>query len=271
MFPLIGKKFPTSGQELAGAIEGALKTVLSFPDQGGAGVKVSGDDQFPQVKTLKVDLSGAAVSATEPPPKPKPTGKREAGIRVGKLEVVGHPIRYEKSELDFELKAQDVAFDFGKDKSGQALLVLTDAAEGKATAKISKAHLQALLLAVASEAAKQQGVKVQDLDLELTSAGKQSVEADVRVKAKKMMVSGVIHIRGRLDIDDELTARVSNLSCSGEGVVGNLIAPVIQGKLQAYEGEEVPLMAFSLGDVTLRDLKLSTKDPLQVTATFGRK
>ena len=41
-------------------------------------------DQMPTMRqvaiTLKIDLSGATVSATDPPPKPKPTGKREPGI-----------------------------------------------------------------------------------------------------------------------------------------------------------------------------------------------
>ena len=268
MFPLAGKSFPTTADELATAIEGALATVLSLK-KGGGGVTVDGK-AFPAVRKLKVDVSGAQVSATEPPPKPKATGKRQPGLRVGQLEVIGHPVKYENSALHFDLTASDVEFEFGKDKAGKPLLVLTDAAEGKAQAKISKKDVEALLRAVASEAAKQQGVTIQDLELELSSAGKRSVEADVRVKAKKMMVSGVIHIRGRLDIDDELNATVSDLKCDGEGMIGNMIAPVIQSKLKPHEGRQVPLMAFSLGDLALRDLKISTKDPLQVSATFGK-
>src|SRR4029079_16222188 len=118
--------------------------------------------------------------------------------------------------------------------------------------------------------AKQQGVTVQDLSVNLTSEGDRSVEAEVRVKAKKLMMSGVIHVRGKLDVDDELNATVSDLSCKGEGVVGSMAAGLIQGKLQEYNGRRIPLMAFSLGDVSLRDLKIDTKGGLHVTAKFGK-
>jgi hypothetical protein len=196
--------------------------------------------KFPSIKRIKVDISDASVSADEPPPKPKPTGKREKGVHVDQLEVVGKPIRYEGSKLELELKAKNVEFDFGKDKGGKPLLVLSGADEGHVDAKIAKADIRALATA-----------------------------ADVRVKAKKMLVSGVLHITGRLDVDDELNATVSGLDCTGEGVIGTVAAAALRAKLKPYDGQQVPLVAFSLGDVALRDLKIDVKSGLHVTARFG--
>jgi hypothetical protein len=267
MFPLSGKSFPTTGDELTTAIQDALEDVLTFPKKGAA-VKLTGDD-FPAIKSLKIDLSGATVNPDNPPPAPKPKGKRTPGITLAALDVAGHPILYEKSKADLELKAKSLTFDFAHDAKGNALLVLTDAKDGHVNVKISKDDLRAALLAAASAAAKSQGVTIQDLDVTLESDGPRALAAEVRVKAKKMIMSGEVTIRGRADISDDLVATLSNLSCTGQGMIGGMAAGFLQGKLKSYDGKKIPLMTFSLGDVTLQDLKVTTKPQIQLSATFG--
>ena len=266
MFPLAGKNFPDSAEALAEAIAGALGQVLTLAAKGDAVTAEGG--KFPSVKKLKINLSNAEVSANEPPPKPEATGKRQPGIEVDQLEVVGKPIKYEQNKLEMELKANGVKLDFGRDKKGQPLLVLADAKEGHVQARMSKADIESLARTAAEMAAGQQGIKIEGLDLKLTQEGKRSIAAEVRVKAKKLMVSGVIHLTGKLDIDDELNATVSGLECTGEGMIGTMAAGLVKSKLKPYDGAVFSLMTFSLGDVTLRDLKIDVKDSVQVTAEF---
>jgi hypothetical protein len=269
VFPLAGKDFPTSADELAAAITEALAQVLTLPGPDGV-VKVEGGE-YPSIRKLKINLDDAVVSATQPPPKPKPAGQREPGIAVDQLEITGKPIKYEQSKLELELKGSGVKFDFARDKKGQPLLVLADAKEGHVQAKMSKQDIEAVARAAAEMAAKQQGIKIEDLDLTLSQEGKRSLAADVRVKAKKMMVSGVIRITGRVDIDDEMNATISKLDAGGEGMVGTMAAGLLKSRLKPYEGRTFPLMTFSLGDVALRDLKIEVKDDVQVAADFGSK
>lgn len=270
MFPLAGKDFPSSADELAVAIQDALTDVFELPGRNGTGVNVTGP-KFPALKTVRINLNGATVSATEPPPKPKPTGKRQPGPHVDKLEITAQPIQYENTKLNLKVTGSGLQFDFARDKKGHPLLVLTDADDGHVEAKISKADIETLLRHAAGLAAEQQGIKIQDLDLDLEQAGPRSVAADVRVKARKLMMSGVIRIRGQLDVDDELNATVSDLSATGEGVVGTAAAAIVNKKIQQYNGQTIPLMAFSLGDVALRDLKISVKNDVQVSAAFGKE
>lgn len=269
MFPLAGKGFPESADALAESIREALAQVLTLPKGDGAVTAEGG--KYPSIKKLKINLDNAALSAKEPPPKPKATGKREPGIAVDQLEVSGKPIKYEQNKLELELKASGVKFDFGRDKKGQPLLVLADAKSGHVQARVTKKDIEALARAAAEMAAKQQGIKVESLEMTLTSEGKRSVAGNVRVKAKKLMVSGVIHVKGKLDIDDELNATVSGLECDGEGMIGSMACGVIKGKLKAYEGKVFPLMTFSLGDITLRDLHIDVKNAVEVSAEFGSK
>src|SRR5215213_2553343 len=125
MFPLAGKKFPTSSEELAASIEEALGDVFSLPNKN-SGVSIDGG-KYPSLKMVKINLNGASVSATEPPPKPKGVGKREGGVKVAKLEIVGQPIQYEQTKLNLKVSGTGLKFDFDRDKKGHPLLVLTDA------------------------------------------------------------------------------------------------------------------------------------------------
>jgi hypothetical protein len=268
MFPLAGKSFPQTSDALARSIEDALGEVFELPKKT---VVQIGDGKFPKLKTVRINLSGASVSATEPPDKPKPSGKREDGPRVDKLEITAQPIKYEQTQLNLKVTGSGLQFDFARDKKGHPLLVLTDAEDGKVEAKISKADLETLARQAAEMAAGGQGIKIQDLDLDLKSDGPRSVAVDVRIKARKMLVSGTIHITGRLDVDDELNAVISKLSAEGEGIVGTAAAALVQKKIKSYNGKEVPLMAFSLGDVALRDLKISVKKDVSVSAVFGKE
>jgi hypothetical protein len=268
MFPLAGTDFPTTSDELASAVQSALATVFTLPGNRNA-VSVDGGT-FPDVTTLRLELDDASVSAAKPPPRPIGVGQRSPGITVERLEISGRPIRYQNASLELDVTASGLTLDFDRDNQGNPLLVLTDARDGRVQAKIAKADLQAVLLEAAKLAARQQGVAVQDLKVDLESLGPRSVAARVRVQAKKMMMSGVVNIKGQLEVDDELNATVSGLGVSGEGVVGGMAAGLLQQKLRSYDGTKIPLMAFSLGDVTLRDLEIKVTDAVQVNAAFGR-
>src|SRR5436190_22975153 len=121
MFPLAGKAFPTSAEQLARGIHDALADVFTLPKQDRT-VTASGGS-FPAIQLLKVDLDGATVRATELPPKPKPTGGRERGVTVDRFEVTGRPIRYQQSQVNLGVTADGVALDVARDASGQPLLV----------------------------------------------------------------------------------------------------------------------------------------------------
>ena len=269
MFPLSGKKFPTDADELTEAITAALTDVFTVDGDEADVVSIEGGGKFPSLKSVTIDLDDAAVSASKPPPKPVGTGKRQPGPKVDKFQLSAAPIKYEQAKLNLNVTARGLVFDFDRDKKGNPLLVLTDARSGKVEARISKDDIETLLTEAAGVAAKQQGIKIQDLELDLKKAGPRAVAADVRVTAKKLMMTGRIRITGRLDIDDELNATVSDLDCEGEGMIGSAAAGIVKKKLTPYDGTTVPLMAFSLGDVALRDLKIDLKKDLHVTAAFG--
>jgi hypothetical protein len=269
MFPLAGAEYPRTSEELAAALQEGLGEVLKFP--AGHIAVVTEGGVYPAIEKVKVDLSGASVAAAAPPPPPKPRGEREAGPTVGELAVVGKPILYQGRPIEFELNARGAKFDFARDERGKAMLVAREAESGNVAVNIAGEDLKYILRTAAAEGARRQGVTIQDLDVKLTNQGPRTVDANVRAKARKMVMSGTVTLRGRVDIDDALVATVSNLSCAGEGMMGNMAAGMIQGVLRSYEGKRFPLTTFSMGGLALRDLQISTATGLRVTAAVGRK
>jgi hypothetical protein len=267
MFPLAGSEFPTSTEQLKRAVTGVLAASLSSGNKNEL-VSAAGGT-YPNIDKVRIELSGATVNLAKLPPRPKPAGERKPGVKVGELEVVGQPIRIENSAMYFRLFGRGLIFDYARDAQSRPLLVLANAQDGQIDLKIDKRDLQALLLSAATQAAKEQGVTIQDLKLELTSKGPRAVAVRADVKAKKMMMSGQITIRGRADLNDQLVATLSDLSCDGQGVVGIMAAAFLRERLKKLEGQAFSLMALSMGDVSLRDLQLKINGAVEVTARFG--
>ena len=267
MFPLPGNAFPQSASELAAAMRNFLADVFILANKDPVAID---EAQWPRLGRVKIDLDDATLKTLQPPPNPGAPASRQSGIAVERLEVTGHPIRYQQSNLNFDLTASDAAFDFARNQRQEPLLVLADARDGSVNLRIAISDLQSLALAMASMAAAQHGASIQELQLSLSSPGPRAIAATARVKAKKMMMSGVITLRGQASIDDQLVATVSGLSCTGEGMAGTMIAAVIGAQLKKVEGQRFPLMALSLGNVSLRDVNVRVNDDLNVSAEFGR-
>ncbi len=269
MFRLAQREAPDDARSLAAAIESSLKEVFWLP-RGRQVVRVEPDD-YPSLKSLSIDLSGAKIELDEPPPRPHPTGKQAPGPRAKLFELVGHPIRHQGAELDLELTARDVAFGLSKDRGNGTVLLLERAKDGRVEITIGRDDLEQLLLAAAQAAAANHGVTIKDVhvDLHQRAGQRDTVEAEVQVTARKVL-SAVIHISGQLTIENELNIRLAKLSCQGEGVIGSMACGFLRPHLERLSGRQIPLMGFSLGEVRLRNLRIHVDDrQVQVNAEFG--
>lgn len=204
-----------------------------------------------------------------PPPKPVGVGQSQPGVRASQLEILGHPVNVQGAAVHLDLNAGDVLFDYDRDREGRPLLLLVAAEAGRVGVEISRADLEALLLAEAKAAAAKQGVTVENAALDLVPIDQRSVAITARVTAKKLFARATVEVRGQLRVDDELNAKISGLSCEGEGIVGGLAGNLIRPYLERFNDAELPLAAVPLGTVRLHDLRIEAGDALKVQAAFG--
>ncbi|HEX8915157.1 MAG TPA: hypothetical protein VF796_22590 [Humisphaera sp.] len=170
--------------------------------------------------------------------------------------------------MKIQFSADDVKVNVAKDAKGQLAPSLAAARNGYLLLEITRAELKGMLMAFAEAAAKEQGAKVEDAELTLSSVGPRAVAASLRVKAKKSFIPAVVTVEGQADIDERLTVTLSNLRAAGEGMVGGVVGGLIGAKLKEFEGKRLDVAPPAIRNVRLHELRLDPADPVRVTAQF---
>jgi hypothetical protein len=266
MFYLDGSSEPTNALELSRALEAGLRKVLAFPV--GASI-VTIDGAYPAANLLQITLTGATVDPARKQPKPIGVGKTTPALSTKALRIIGNPVKIEAGRVQLDVSASDVSFVYDRNAAGQLLMLPASCRDGNASVEISLPDLEAMLLSQASMAAAQQGAKVTDIELRLDRRSECLLGVDVRVHAKKMMMGGVVHVTGQIDLDEQLNATVSRLTCEGEGVAGKIAATFIAPKLKRVEGQTFPIASFAYAGMRIRKLEIVSVDPVRIVAAFG--
>lgn len=256
------RNFPETTAEF----ENALKEGAAVFHSPRLQVEVSGE--LPNFQRLAIDLSDGTI------PRSLPTGrslgsKQQAELKTGKFELAARPLRVGSGCFELELRAEDVDLVLQQGINDAMLLDLAGAKSGDLQLEASRKEIEAIILDVANDAAEEKGVTVQSVDLTVESSGPRSVSFRADVAAKKLFMQATITLSGSLAIDEGLNARLSDLNCSGSGMIGGLACGFLQPYLEKFGAQPIPLTAFNLGNLRVRDLTLDAGEPLRVRATFG--
>jgi hypothetical protein len=265
MIPLGGSDFPNTPAALADALRAGLRPYVRLPDEQAA---VTAD-----AEKLRIDFTGGTIVTGAKPDDAAGVGQTQPGPAFASLDVQGHPVSAEGVNIHFDLAATDVQFNFDRNKSGRPVLVMAAAKDGRVVARISQSELRTLVTAKATAAAGAKGVQIESIDWTLTPLGPRSVRLDatagVATKALFKTIRGAVNFTGRVDIDERLVAKLSELNISGEGMMIAMAVNMVRGKITAMEGREIPLTTFAFGGVRLRDVQLQVGEELAVAAAFG--
>ena len=94
--------------------------------------------------------------------------------------------------------------------------------EGQIEISANVSELETAIAQLAKREAAEHGVTMEDVRLNFREAGPRALETEANVRARKMFLSTTIRITGRLEIDEQLTATISNLNCTGDGAIGSM-------------------------------------------------
>ena len=227
------------------------------------------NQSYPELAAIRVSLDGATVGERRPQ-FGKPVGEVTPAFQVGRLELRGSKIRVQGAAIDLVCEARDVAIGQVRDATENLVLVLQRAAEGSIEVNLAISDLENLVRAGAEAAAGKHGVTIEDVRIELVSRGERALDLAVQVRAKKLFLSANIRISGSAAIDEQMNARLSGLTCSGDGTLGSLACGFISPHLQRFDGREFSLLALPLGEMKMRDVQIAVGSELHVTAQFGQ-
>lgn len=168
-------------------------------------------------------------------------------------------------ELERMLNEKLVAL-FGIDKN---LLTVARPSEGELEIAANVSDLNHAVTQLAQREAGKQGVAVEEVRLSFRELNRRSLDLEANVRAKKMFFTTTVRITGRLSIDPEFTATISNLNCAGEGAIGSMASGFLQPQLAKLNGRNFPFATLNLSGQTLRDIRVGAGDRLTVTAELA--
>jgi hypothetical protein len=264
MFPLKTSTLPSSASDLERSLNESLRQLFTVAK---APVTVR-DASYPHLEAIHVSLDGAALRG-KPPSLRSLSGKPTPALDVDSLAINASALSIGPAAIDLSLSATAVNLHQATDSEGNVRLLLHHAANGHIEISASPSDLEALIAEVAKTEAGKHGVTIDSVQLALRSKSSRSLAAEVRLRAKKLFLSASIKITARLDLDEELNARISGLDCTGDGAIATVACGVLKPHLEKIDGRAFSLMSLPLGEVRLRDVQLAVGDKLSVTADFG--
>lgn len=265
MFALKQKTLPASAEELRAALEAGLREALQ---RGGPVVTIE-DRNYPTLMAMRLALDDAVVSERPPRP-PARAGAITPALRVENFEITAAPIRLLNAAVDFHCRARGVEIGQAEAEDGNLILLLQNAAEGSIEIATAIADLERLVRAEGQKVAAHHGVTIQEVRIKLEERAGRALAVELEVQAKKLFLSAIVRIQGRLEIDEQLNARLSGLACTGAGALGSLACGFLTPHLKRFDGWQCSLLALPLGEVKLRDVRIAAGAELRVNADFGR-
>jgi head-tail adaptor len=264
VIPLHRKQFPNSKAELAEAMNEGLRRYVHKTEP----IVTIRARVFPYLDEIAINFDGAQL---EPrlPILPKPVDDTKSGVEAAAVTVSGRHVRLQNAPINLQLEAHDVVFNQGRDETGEALLLVKSVRTGHLTVSAAQLDLENAIRDMTEREASKQGIDIEQTRVSLRARGTRSLAADIRLQARKYLFRANIDVSGQIDIDDCFNARISNLKCRGEGTIGSLACAGLEPILRQMEGRTFSLSSFPLGEVKLRDIRITVADTVEITADFG--
>jgi hypothetical protein len=267
MLILETSQVPASTADLIDVVDRSIRKWIQVPASTQL-IQASG--QLPRLTSAAVNLSGGTGDSSRGIPEYVLTPATEAGPTIAAARVTAKPLTVDGIAIDFDLTATDLAFGYARSQTGQLVVTLESAAQGKLLLEMSRANLETAILKTAQTAAASSGVAILKVESTLNSISPRELEVKLNITAKKF-VTTTIRISGRLTIDEELNATATDLKADGDGMVGAIAVGFLRPQLDKIQARPMPLMQFSLGKVKLHDVAVNTSNGLKITAEFGNQ
>jgi len=264
MLPLQGSAFPSDIDELQSALLGGLEDCQIAP----AAVTLRGT-AFPALKELRIDLTGATLTRKVRLPVAKSYKPGKLDITADRFEVTASPLHMEGVAMEFLLSAEGAEFSAATAESGERLLALHRSGPGHLTAAIAFSDLQRAILAAAQEAASPHGVEIISSNLELTASGGRALDFSVEISAKVSILKAVLTLTGHAELDDSLLLHLTDLQVAGSGMAGGLATGFIRPHLEKLQRQPIDLAVLSLGEIKLRELRVTAGKTVRIEAAFA--
>jgi hypothetical protein len=266
MLALGSKDFPQSVADFERAVDESLRR---YAHKEGPIVTVS-SRVFPYFDNIAINLDGAQFDSRMPRPS-LAAGETKHACEAAILSLSARNIPVQGVAVSLRMEVRDVVFHKGQDENGDALLIVQKARDGHIVISAAQLDLENAIAETARAEAAKNGVAIENVRLALRARGARSVAASVQLQARKFLFRTNVEISGQFDITDDFVAKVSQLNCRGDGAIGSLACSFLEPHLKQLDSRGFPLTSLPLGEVQLRDVRITVADTVEITIDFGTK
>jgi len=199
--------------------------------------------ELPALDFLGIDLSSGRIAPKSPPANPPKDTAMEMQVSARVMAGVAKPLFWaESAQVELTLTAQEAELDIVRDGRQRRWLMLTRARHGTLVLHFAKGQFEDLVVDCLGRVAAQHGITVEQAEVKVNAVGEDAARLQIALTMRKSFVRGSVQVGGELRLDRNLALHLADLSCEGKGVVGSLVATVLQPRLEALEATPLPLL-----------------------------
>jgi hypothetical protein len=268
VFPFAAEDLPDNAGDFAAAMSRGYRKAIKLPDD--SSVVTAEGGVYPKVDSLKIDVCDAVIDPERKARKPSDRKPTAPALDAAHFEMLGHRMSVERAIVNMDLTATDARLLLAQDDKGKPLLVLGGAKNGRMSMEVTLDDVERLLLVAARKGGRSYGLAVDRarLDITVDETG-HVVRVDLKLSTRLGPVPAGLRLRARLDIDDKLNGKLSELAVTGDDVLGPLMSGLIRPFLAKYNGTTRPLMNFPATEMRLRGIEIAADRSIRVKADFG--
>jgi hypothetical protein len=261
MLALGGDAFPTDTESLRAALADGAKLA------GASDATISLEGNFPSLDSLRMKLAGVRLDSRRP--LAAAAENASGGFFSRTVEVTADPALLATVPIRMQLRAEDCVLAFGIVENGTRVARLERCSTGTFDASAGTADIEAALFALARDAASKHGAEVKSARLTLDAESSHRLAVTAVAVAKAMLFTATLTIRGLIEVDDEFKLRLTNTTCTGDGMIANLAASQLRPRLAEFEKHEFSLAALLPSGIRATGIEITGGDALKIHATIA--
>lgn len=142
-------------------------------------------------------------------------------------------------------------------------------ADGQVVLQLDVPAIERVILRIANQLVQAHHATVESVKLRLRGRGGRSMGVEAVVQARKGLFSTTLELTGRVQVDDQLHATLTDVQLTGKGMLGKMVAALVRPQLDQFEDQPIALQKFAPGQLELEDVQFHGPEQLGLTVTLG--
>jgi hypothetical protein len=270
---------PQTSEALTAALRSAVAGLLPQGVQGVDRATIQATLEGSTISNLTVDLSGVEVPTVGDDlldvRLPRAETRSSEPTTISHATVSANPITVAGARVSLSGQVNDLPALWVETTQGQAGLQVLEPQDparpvsGEGQASVAKSQLQTAALRVGQQYARQMGVTLDDLTLDLVQVSPQQITFGADARVKKGFVGASAQVSGSATLDQAMNVTLSNIQVGSKNPIINALLGAMKGRVERYNGKTIRINERLPQGVRLTHAEFQVTDQVVVKGRIG--